>query len=583
MESRPMRTGRRRIGVLLGLCLSLAGLLPEAGAEGLARIVAVSADAASQRLELTVEDGAFDPLLSLERLPNQRFRVVIEGDAVRFDPGLRERFDAVRAAILQAFPDVERVSLEDTLPAQPHGASAQIRLLLETRAQRMPQIRDNSGRRVLIGLAAVGPAASATPQKTSEEKLPEKTSDEMTPDEMTLPVTPAGVSLSTGAALEVPASAEAKPASPPDTSSLPAWQAPDFSLAAYFASPASAVPQGLRAAWAPYQDGQHDAAQAALRAYRQENPDDPVARYLQAEWALDASQPAEALALLTTLTEQSPAFCVAWITRIRQTLVLGGSASLAQADALLQQALATWPDHPELVYLSGLRAEIGGDIATAARAFTRTLALSPWHERAAYRRALCDLKGNRLSAAIAALTQALRLNPDDIAAQKALAYAYQISERPQDALRLNRQALKPDALMNYAGLLLQTSRSGPEAPTVQAQAALLYQAAGLLISEGEEMRRYLARACAEAGLSDVAAQAYQAYLHEARQRLDTATLAPEARARLKAAMVEAQAALDALPRATPERTPQPEQPSPISPPQAESPPTLPMPPAPASP
>lgn len=142
--------------------LGFWALSTSAYADAPARIVDILANSATQRLELTVEDGAFDPVLSLDRLPDRRFRLVLEGDDARFDPALRERFDAIRAAIIKTFADVERVTLEESLPGPGPQGRPHVRIALETRLARMPQIRVNAGRTISIGVDTAAPQAQNT-------------------------------------------------------------------------------------------------------------------------------------------------------------------------------------------------------------------------------------------------------------------------------------------------------------------------------------------------------------------------------------------------------------------------------------
>ncbi len=131
-------------------------------------------------------------------------------------------------------------------------------------------------------------------------------------------------------------------------------------------------------AWQLAQQGRRDAALSALQALLAEAPDHPKARLLLAELLLQQARPEEALAQLERGAVASEHGVTYHQLRVRTLQAL---AREADANAALAQALAQYPDAPELLALSALAALQSEQWNTALRYYQRLSDLQPLQPR----------------------------------------------------------------------------------------------------------------------------------------------------------------------------------------------------------
>jgi flagellar biosynthesis GTPase FlhF len=131
------------------------------------RITDISVDSGGQ-LILTVEGEGLDPLVRLEPAPNQQYRIIIQGEGALLLPRLIEETASVSASIKQQIPAVEAAQLSTG-----NQESGQFQVVLTSWQKLQPQIRSNTGSRIvitLVGNHALPPAIAAKQKLEAERK-----------------------------------------------------------------------------------------------------------------------------------------------------------------------------------------------------------------------------------------------------------------------------------------------------------------------------------------------------------------------------------------------------------------------------
>lgn len=136
---------------------------------------------------------------------------------------------------------------------------------------------------------------------------------------------------------------------------------------------------------------------------------------------------------------------------------------LGEADAMYQQVLATSPDHPVALHLSGLIAHQKGRNEAAKELITRALAIEPGYYEAQSNLGLVLAELGRLDEAMEFHRKALAINPSYAEAHNNLGNALQTAGRYQDAVAsyhtaLNIDPASPDTLSNLGSALTHLQR-----------------------------------------------------------------------------------------------------------------------------
>lgn len=159
------RSGRQSV-IILSLAISIACQLAPLGLSGISgdltpawqesgahaaapsRLSAISIDPAGN-LVLSVTGEGFDPLLRLKPGRDGAYRVIITGEFVTLEAGLQANQNRIQEQIRQKLPALETLQLIEE--RRPHGGQ-EVRLILEVWQPLQPQIRANTGSRIVVGL-----------------------------------------------------------------------------------------------------------------------------------------------------------------------------------------------------------------------------------------------------------------------------------------------------------------------------------------------------------------------------------------------------------------------------------------------
>lgn len=460
----------------------IAFLLPRADAAP-ARIVDLNVDPDSLNLVLDVSGGAFDPVLWVEGVDKDHFRIVIEGENAEFAESFQRETLALNRRLSAAIHEIDSINL-----MQQKDGQNTIRIVLAASKSLRPQIRSHTGRQVTIALIG---ATRGTPAK-------------------------AGV-------------AESKPSEEPLSVVTLAkepqkqFHAPDSGFSIYSLSKDTGMfPVVVRQAWNDYRDGRLDSARMALETHLGNRPHDVVGPYLLGLVHLADDEKQRAALALQKVTEETPRFLPAWLELIKLNLSEG---HFSETDEFLRQALREFPEQPDLLYTQGLLQEARGQTDSALETYLQVLTLEPAHALAHYRLAIVELKRNRPAAATVELRRLILANPDDLAALKALGYAYHRGQETDKASEAYLRALKPDVLINYAGLLNERH---------QTQDALtLYRAAELLAGRDANIAYNLGMIYAELDEPQRAIASLNRFIDLARDEKDAASRERIERAKAK--------------------------------------------------
>ncbi len=505
---------RFRNGLTGGLLVLLAVMVlaGEKVDAAVARIVGITVEPGTTDILLEVSGGVFDPVLWVEEGDKGTFRIVIEGEGVRFDDALQENIPALSRTLADTIREVRSVNL-----MQHKDGQNAIRIVLEVSKRLRPQVRANTGSRVsiaLVGASRGQPAVVKKPEPLSVVTLEDPTKN------------PAKTLASDAGFPGV-----TKVASPLRT------PAPDFSIYALEAGQSSGFSAEILQAWDAYRGGRLDSARMTLETWLGSQPHDPVGRYLLGLVHLASGETQRATLALQKVTEEHLRFLPAWLELIRLNLSEG---NFPETDELLRQAMREFPENPELLYARGLLQEARGEADEALKTYISVLSGNPDHLLAHYRLAIVELKRNRPASAAVELRRLILANPDDLAAFKALGYAYHREGDDIRAAEAYLRALKPDVLINYAGLLSEDNR--------QQEALTLYRAAELLAGGDANIQFNLGMIYADLNEPRRAVASLNRFIELARDDKDAASRERVRKAKAKIKALETRTPESAVPQ-----------------------------------
>ncbi|MDX2083926.1 MAG: tetratricopeptide repeat protein [Candidatus Melainabacteria bacterium] len=498
-------------------------------AETLTQPVAVleSIRLAADNTELTlrVKQGAFDPILSHQARAEGGYRLQIEGREVTLSPSLLQTLAQWEQRFKQTHPAIEQVHLE---ARQQAGASV-VLLTIETRERWIPQVRANTGSVIKIGLLQEGVSVAPASKALSAESAPPlrgtgKPSSATSATKFQ-PVQPAAQADARGWRFWQSKGASGEQARSEGTATVArqgalrqpfANRQPSFvstvgedtenlSLVQLHLFPERFSPPLLQA-WQQFEQGSFEAMRSLLNPWLAQSTADASVAFKSSAKKPGKNNAAETtprtvspqlqkamghLLLARAFHAQGqPALAVeSWQAACRTPWLLPhldlaylylaqGNVALAQEH--IQQAVAGWPQNPEVLYLQGLLAETRLQLTEAQRYYRLAMQQAPFSVLYQYRMAMVLLKLNQPQAAQRELEGLLIRRSQDTDALKALAYLYQKDQQSVRAAETYQTAMKPDILLNYA-LLLQAQKRFSEAMT-------LAKAADYLGRESQEIQ-----------------------------------------------------------------------------------------------
>ncbi len=458
---------------IIGLVLILAFVGSFSGAKSRSgetpQIVSIRLEPETLNLVFQVEGGAFDPILSLVPFNDNLFNLIIEGEGVQLGPMLKDESKKLASQLKASVEGVQSFQLSSSGSAELPG----FKLTIQTRQRIQPQIRSNTGSLVTLSLQGAKAVRVTTTDVTrSKQEALKRRSKQATSIE--LPT----ITLDPKKEKENPSKRNAvSPLVGPSPSAInnTGLSQSGFSVYAEIQNPR--VDGVIRQAWGEYRQGRLNSGQMMLESYLSQRPKDHLARYLLALIHLAGDENQRATMALQKTLKQNEYFLPAWIDLVRLNLKEG---NFSETEELLKQSLVLFPGQPDLLYAKGLLLEAQGEVPQAKDFYLRVLARDSRHWLAHYRLAITELKANHPQAAMVELKRILNANPDDIAALKALGYAYHRDNNVTKALREYRHALKPDVLINFAGLLREENQ--------QANALALYGAAEVIAPDDPDIQ-----------------------------------------------------------------------------------------------
>ncbi len=439
------------------------------------RIVSLRLDPASLNLVFQVEGGAFDPIISVSPIANNLFKIEIEGEGVQLGSALAYESKALTQHLISSIKEVQSAQLSQSGSAGQPG----FKLSIQVKQRIQPQIRSNTGSLVTLSLQGatashpVGQGRVVQSQGNGSRSAKRETQIELPPITFDSSREPAdGLdTLNNDSALTM------SPVGPSVPASYSAFTQGQQGFSIYEAIQNPTVDGVIRQAWGEYRQGRLNSGQMMLESYLGKRPKDKLARYLLAVIHLAGDESQRATMALQKTLKIDESFLPAWIDLVRLNLKEG---NFSETEELLEQALVKFPAQADLLYAKGLLLEAQGNVPQAKDFYLRVLAKDSRHWMAHYRLAITELKSNQPQAAVVELKRILNANPDDIASLKALGYAYHRDNNVTKAMASYRQALKPDVLINFAGLLREQNQ--------EADALALYGAAEVIALEDADIQ-----------------------------------------------------------------------------------------------